>query len=208
MSKKKVHNEASKKRIAEYAFKVFLKNGIKSVRMDDIAQAMKISKRTLYELFGDKEKLLIEGIKIFQETESRAYEELQQKSGNILESYLNWNSIHTEIIQGVNENFYHDIKYYDQIKDTFLRDKNKRDEFKKIFFKKGVEQGLFRDDLNYELLLHISSKIESSIYQLELAKTYTLKDIINSVLIVHIRGFCTQKGNETLDKYLSEHPNF
>jgi AcrR family transcriptional regulator len=176
--------------------------------MDDIAQAMKISKRTLYELFGDKEKLLIEGIKIFQETESRAYEELQQKSGNILESYLNWNSIHTEIIQGVNENFYHDIKYYDQIKDTFLRDKNKRDEFKKIFFKKGVEQGLFRDDLNYELLLHISSKIESSIYQLELAKTYTLKDIINSVLIVHIRGFCTQKGNETLDKYLSEHPNF
>lgn len=37
---------------------IFLKQGIKAVRMDDIAQMMGISKRTLYELFGDKETLL------------------------------------------------------------------------------------------------------------------------------------------------------
>ena len=47
-----------KERIIEQAMHMFVSQGIKSVRMDDIAQMMGISKRTLYELFGDKETLL------------------------------------------------------------------------------------------------------------------------------------------------------
>ncbi len=40
---------------------MFRSQGIKSVRMDDIAQQLGVSKRTLYELFGDKETLLFVG---------------------------------------------------------------------------------------------------------------------------------------------------
>lgn len=47
-----------KEKIVAQAMQIFLKQGIKAVRMDDIAQMMGISKRTLYELFGDKETLL------------------------------------------------------------------------------------------------------------------------------------------------------
>lgn len=36
--------------------------GIKSVRMDDVANSLGMSKRTLYEMFGDKEELLYESI--------------------------------------------------------------------------------------------------------------------------------------------------
>ena len=44
-----------KERIIEQAMHMFVSQGIKSVRMDDIAQQLRVSKRTLYELFGDKE---------------------------------------------------------------------------------------------------------------------------------------------------------
>ncbi|MDR1913421.1 MAG: TetR/AcrR family transcriptional regulator, partial [Clostridiales bacterium] len=44
------------------AFDLFSQYGIKSVSMDDIARNAAISKRTLYEFFGDKETLLVEGI--------------------------------------------------------------------------------------------------------------------------------------------------
>ena len=45
-----------KERIIEQAMQMFVSQGIKSVRMDDIAQQLGVSKRTLYELFGDKER--------------------------------------------------------------------------------------------------------------------------------------------------------
>ena len=47
-----------KERIIDQAMHMFVSQGIKSVRMDDIAQQLGVSKRTLYELFGDKEGLL------------------------------------------------------------------------------------------------------------------------------------------------------
>ncbi len=47
-----------KERIIEQAMHMFVSQGIKSVRMDDIAQQLGVSKRTLYEMFGDKEGLL------------------------------------------------------------------------------------------------------------------------------------------------------
>ena len=41
--------------IIDKATEMFVSQGIKSVRMDDIAQSLGVSKRTLYEMFGDKE---------------------------------------------------------------------------------------------------------------------------------------------------------
>lgn len=48
--------------IVEKASQMFVTQGIKAVRMDDIAQELSISKRTLYELFGDKEELIYQSI--------------------------------------------------------------------------------------------------------------------------------------------------
>lgn len=44
------------------AFDLFSQYGIKKVSMDDIARSLRISKRTLYEYFTDKETLLVQGI--------------------------------------------------------------------------------------------------------------------------------------------------
>ena len=64
--------------IVEQAAKMFVNQGVKAVRMDDIAHELSISKRTLYELFGDKEELLYLCIKHFIEV-GRARREKQIK---------------------------------------------------------------------------------------------------------------------------------
>lgn len=51
-----------RERIILTSLEEFRKNGIKSITMDDIAALLKISKRTLYEIFQDKETLLKECI--------------------------------------------------------------------------------------------------------------------------------------------------
>ena len=61
----------SKKEIQENiistALSLFIEHGIKEVKMDDIATRLSISKRTIYEIFKDKEQLLFEALKLQQE---------------------------------------------------------------------------------------------------------------------------------------------
>lgn len=68
MHRKKVYsNMTQKENIIHHASKMFVEQGIKAVRMDDIAQELSISKRTLYELFNDKEELLYQSIRYYAE---------------------------------------------------------------------------------------------------------------------------------------------
>ena len=53
--------------IIEQAAKMFAEQGIKSIRMDDIAKTLGVSKRTLYEMFEDKEELLYLSIRYMQQ---------------------------------------------------------------------------------------------------------------------------------------------
>ena len=53
-------NVSLKERVVAKASMLFMRNGIKSVTMDNIAGQMGISKRTLYENFRDKDELLME----------------------------------------------------------------------------------------------------------------------------------------------------
>lgn len=59
-----VHRLELRHRILRAAMPMFKEKGIKAVRMDDIAQSLAMSKRTLYEIYADKEELLLECIKL------------------------------------------------------------------------------------------------------------------------------------------------
>ena len=47
-----------------YAMREFHQRGVKAVKMDEISRGLRVSKRTVYEIFGDKEELLLAGMKI------------------------------------------------------------------------------------------------------------------------------------------------
>lgn len=64
--RKENDREELKLRVVETASKSFMTLGIKAVHMDDIASSLSISKRTLYELFGDKEELLLEVFRFYR----------------------------------------------------------------------------------------------------------------------------------------------
>ena len=57
------HKQELKDRIKKAASEMFFKNGIRQVRMDDIAHNLGISKRTLYEIYDNKEQLLLDVVK-------------------------------------------------------------------------------------------------------------------------------------------------
>ena len=71
--------------IAERAMEMFTKQGIKAVRMDDIARSVGVSKRTLYEIFGDKEELVFQSLKLHFGKVVTRHRETIRTSDNILE---------------------------------------------------------------------------------------------------------------------------
>ena len=58
LSKKKKNNEELKVKILEAAVALYAKKGVKFI-LDDIAHELRISKKTIYIVFKDKEDLMI-----------------------------------------------------------------------------------------------------------------------------------------------------
>ena len=80
--------------IVEAAHTLFIEHGIKDVKMDDIAARLSISKRTIYELFKDKEELLLEVLKFQNDKMSENGREIVRNSSHILEIILKLFNLH------------------------------------------------------------------------------------------------------------------
>lgn len=65
------YRQELKDRIISYAMPEFYKRGVKAVKMDEISQGLHVSKRTVYEIFGDKEELVLAGM-MRQQEENRS----------------------------------------------------------------------------------------------------------------------------------------
>ena len=88
-SAKEISNRVElRDRIIVKATEAFTSHGIKSITMDDIATSLGISKRTLYEVFEDKETLLKEVILKNEEDKNEFLENLLAESTNVLEVIL------------------------------------------------------------------------------------------------------------------------
>ena len=141
-----------RERILVTATEAFASKGIKSITMDDIAAALGISKRTLYEVFSDKESLLKECILKAQSDREAYLQEVYEQSHNVLEVILAVFQKSIEVFHQTNKRFFEDIKKYPKVY-SLMRDRQDSDSEKTMsFFKAGVEQGIFRSDVNFGIV--------------------------------------------------------
>ncbi len=98
-----------RERIITAATEAFTSKGIKSITMDDIAAALGISKRTLYEVFSDKESLLKECILKAQADRDKYLQKVFEQSHNVLEVILAVFQKSIEMFHQTNKRFFEDI---------------------------------------------------------------------------------------------------
>ena len=140
-----------KERIIATATEAFTTKGIKSITMDDIAAALGISKRTLYEVFVDKESLLKDCILTVQAERDQYLQEVYEQSHNVLEVILAVFQKSIEMFHKTNKRFFEDIKKYPKVY-NMMKERSESDSEKTMsFFMLGVEQGIFRSDVNFAI---------------------------------------------------------
>lgn len=101
-----------RERIVETAASLFISRGIKSVKMDDVAAALTISKRTLYEVFPDKESLLMEVIRNGQTKADDYLRDVVASGANVMEVLLKMFEYSTGQFHSTNPKFFEEVKRY------------------------------------------------------------------------------------------------
>lgn len=200
-----IYREELKHKIVDVAMREFKTKGVKAVKMDDIANELTISKRTIYEIFENKEVLLLEVVKRSREQQRKHMAEYAQKvGGNVMEIILELYNANAEATKDINPLFFEELKKYNKVTEHILVEETTDEEYVQDFFQRGIEQGYFLDGLNYIIIsriMRLSTRhiiIEEDFANLE--KSFIFKNVI----LVFLRGICTQKGIEAVNKIASQ----
>ena len=187
--------------ILKTAMKAFAEKGIRAVKMDDIAEMLAISKRTMYELYATKEELLYEGVKTYHERQKAKLAELA-KCKDLMEILVKYYRIRVEESHNTSQAFYNDLIKYPRVLRFLNREKMHSRENLLKFFERGVLEGYFRDDINYELAARLFDAVGRYVMEQRLYNQYTIEELFTSMSFVSLRGLCTEKGIKKLERLL------
>lgn len=198
------YRQQLREKILKISMEEFKSKGIRAVKMDDIAALLGISKRTLYEIYSNKEELLLECVK-FQEGQYDAYMASFEKdpSNNVIDIIIEFYNKQIQWLSDVNPLYFSDIQKYSQVVSYFERRDIERKQDKMIFYQRGIREGVFRDDVDYDVLSRILKASIDYIKQTQMYKEYDLTRILNNIIMLFIRGVCTYDGIKQFDALMS-----
>ncbi len=190
-----------RERIVMVATQLFQAQGVKQVRMDDVVRELSISKKTLYELFADKEELLLEVVKITSNALHYNIKEILEGKATVLEQLFMLYKRVIEHCRMVNPLFFVELIRYPKVQAYFENIHVKHADCTRKWLQMGVEEGLLRDDVNYEVFLRQDGfQMDKLLISPEVRK-YPAEVIYNSVVLVMLRGLATEKGIEIIKQW-------
>lgn len=197
-----------KERIIENSLDLFINRGCKSVTMDDVAAENGISKRTLYENFTDKSTLLEQILLLYEKNMNEMFVVLHKNTANVLESFLQIHEAQNEVVVNLRINFFMELKkFYPQLY-TFAVERMIKSHFTIINegIKRGQQQGLFREDINLEIVAKLMLEMGHLADNSEVfpVRQYPRKELFKELYITYIRGLCTLKGIDIIDNYFNK----
>ena len=192
-----------KEKIIANAKEMFLKLGFKSITMDDIAGEMCISKKTIYKYFCNKEILIEESTAAIHKEIHEIIDTIIKQNHNAIEENFEIRKMFKEMFKSSDTSpIYQLKKHYPEIYEkVMLREINECNSAFEQNIRKGIQQGLYRENINidsyiqfyYQLVFNIKANIvsEKEGQKIEL-----------EILEYHTRAMATPKGLLELEKNL------
>lgn len=186
----------------EKTLELFVENGAKALTMDDIAKTFSMSKKTLYEQYGNKEALLgkvlghkmqqvLIGLKTMDEQAKNAIEGMICKDECLKEASQENKSIFIKQLIKYYPNIFHEhtLAFSEKVTEIFVQN-----------VKKGREQGLFRqefDEVWYsKFFFQLMMSYETTPY-IDTEKI-SKSDYSDEVMLFYLHAITTEKGKEIL----------
>jgi AcrR family transcriptional regulator len=203
-------NEAltTKEQLTRKAHNMFMRLGIKSVSMDDIAREMGVSKKTIYGEVSNKEELiqLVMEDDYCEDMETLALN--REEAVDAIDEFLRNSRYFIRQMRAMSPATLRDLqKYYPVIWKSQVQ--NHHLEFRKsltVNLERGLEEGIYRDDLDPVIIARFYSSMMMSVIDTSVfpAQERPITEIISQLSRYHFHGIVNQFGRERLDKYLNK----
>jgi len=196
-----------REQIINTAAELFLTLGFKSVTMDDIANEMGISKKTIYVHFANKTKLveavtfelfgrICEGIDGICNTAINPIEQLYDIKMFVMHHLKNEKSSPQYQLK----------KYYPQIYELLkIKQFEKMHDSVKQSLQNGIDTELFRPNINVDFISRMYFNGMTGIKDDTIfpQNIFTMDYLMESYLEYHLRAIVTDKGLQILNKFIT-----
>jgi AcrR family transcriptional regulator len=192
-----------KDKIIAKATDLFLKLGFKSVTMDDIAGEMCISKKTIYKYFCNKELLIEESTTLVHKEVHQIIDSIVAKNHNAIEENFEIRKMFKEMFKATDTSpIYQLKKHYPEIyHQVMTREIEECNSCFRQNIQRGIEQNLYRKDLNIEIYVKFYYFLIFSINE-NTSSEKEAQDLELEALEYHTRAMATAKGIIELEKQL------
>ncbi|MCB9285260.1 MAG: TetR/AcrR family transcriptional regulator [Lewinellaceae bacterium] len=179
---------------------LFLRFGIRSITMDDIARELGISKKTLYQFVDNKADLIHKVLLQFIEDEQRTIREINQQSSNAIEEMLNIGRYITQVLRKLTPTTLFDLQKYYPESWQMIHKLNQDYIFSIIRnnLERGIQQGFYRPNLHVDIIsrLYVGKTnylIDEEVFPL---REYDRGELYREFILYHMHGILSEKGRE------------
>ena len=196
------------KRILQKARDLYMRYGVKSITMDDVARELGISKKTLYQFVSDKDDLVGKFIDFEIEKRQTQICDCFKQSLNAIDGIFEISFYMIKMMKEENPSTEYDLKKYHPTQYQKLLNARREGMYKYILLnlKQGKEEGLYRQDMKEELIAKLYLTRAENIHFTDLftPEELTSKDLFIELLSYHIRGIASDKGIKVLENKIKE----
>jgi hypothetical protein len=190
---------------------LYMKYGIKSITMDDVARELGISKKTLYQYVIDKDdlvgKFIDNEIAIRQEEICKCF----RIGYNAIEELFEISLFMNRLMRNQSTVTEYDLKKYYPVHYYKAQSARREGIYNYILLnlKKGIKEGLYRAEMNKEVISKLYLWRSENV---QLDELFTLEEFTSTKLFVellnyHIRGIATEKGIIVLERKIKDLEN-
>jgi len=197
-----------KQKILEKSKELFLNLGFKSVTMDDIANALGVSKKTIYKYFTNKTSLVDAVIGFMFESICSSIDEICARKLNPIDELF---FIKRAVLEHLNDEksspVYQLQKYYPKIYASL-----KQKQFLMMHatiqnnLERGIQSALFREAIDKDFMsrMYFNGMVGIKDQELFPLKKYSMNVLMDHYLEYHLRGIATEKGIKQLETQLTK----
>ena len=203
---------ANREQVIKRAAEMIVELGVKSLRVDDLAHDLAMSKRTIYEIFADKRELLYYSIKhLFNGEAEQIMRKVNTRAGGIpaLFEIFDLMAKSGTVRQRIMENL---RKFYPELFEQIMVENRDyglamlRERLNELI-KEGLVSEKVNVDLSVTMFYYTSMGLMRRQGQLVLPEGVTEADAFRYTIINFFRGIATLKGVEQIDDYLAKKMN-
>lgn len=199
----------TREKILNGAVGLFMKYGLRSISMDDIARHLSVSKKTLYQHFADKEDLITLVLESHIEINRKQYEAITDNSVNAIDELAQISQCLRKDMSETNPSVLFDLqKFHPKAWEVWLDHKNKyiRESVVRNI-KQGIEEGYYRPEVNAEIIAAIRIELISIGFDQNVfpQNIFNLTEVQSQIFDHFVYGLCTDKGKKLYQKHKEQY---